>query len=146
MADVPPELGKNLTGIFIAAIVALAGVVAYLFRLLNVRVNKTERLSAEKDKVIADKDKSAAIERVQAEVRLEKLRADFEAENRELAEQYAQDVRALYDDNRAHEDAARKEFAEIMEKIDAKAGESSKAIVTMLDKFYERFVGPRARY
>ena len=39
----------------------------------------------------------------------------------------------------------RGEFAQVMENVSAKAGESSAAIVDVLDRFYSRFVGPRPR-
>lgn len=148
MADVPvpdPSGGLKpwLAAVFISAIVALAGVIVYLFRLNEKRARRQDAKLAEKDQVIAEKDKAAAVERADFNTRLEKLRADYEAKNRELAENHAADVKALYEDNRVHEDAARKEFADILENVSAKAGESSQAIVQMLDKFYDRFVGPR---
>ena len=45
-----------------------------------------------------------------------------------------------------HEDEVRKDFAEIMERVAAENSKSNDALVAMLNKFYERFVGPRAHY
>jgi hypothetical protein len=143
--DPTNDLSTGTKGIFIAAIVALAGVVAYLFKLNNERINKNEDGRKELDGTIADERKDVAVEREKWNLERERLRADYEAKNRELAEKYAKDLRASYEDNREHEDGVRKEFAEMMEVIATKAGESSQAIVTMLDKFYDRFIGPRRR-
>lgn len=160
MADVPPAdpgtLKPWLAAVFISAIVALSGVVAYLFRLQMRRETRERKERQAVDTARATELKDAALERAkhQEQIALERaahekkvveLRAEYELKFKELTQQHAKDLRQLYEDNRIHEDQARKEFAEIMDSVAAKAGESSQAIVAMLDKFYDRFVGPRAR-
>lgn len=141
-----PGFSNSTIGLLITAVVALASVVAFLFRMMMKRDTSKDKRLAQGEQNLAEERKAIAVRDQQWETRMEKLRADYEMKNRELAEKYAEDLKSLYDDNRVHEDAARKEFADILENVSAKAGESSQAIVNMLDKFYERFVGPRARY
>ncbi len=74
------------------------------------------------------------------------LRSEYERKHRDVVDQYAQLARNERRENREHEDRAREEFSEIMEKVSADATRSSDALVNMLQKFYERFVGPGRRY
>lgn len=162
MADVPPipdpsgGLKPWLAAVFISAIVALAGVIVYLFKTLEKKNRRADARSAEKDAALAEQRKDAAVKDEQWETKLEKLRADYEVKNKELAEKYAQDLRVLaqqhkedlrtlYDASREHEDQVRREFSEVMETVSQKAGEQSQAIASVLERFYTRFVGPRSR-
>ena len=123
----------------IAAVIALATVIGYLFKLL---INKLERGNDEKLVLIAGRD----AERTEWAKEREGIRADFEEKLREVAEEYALNMKAIHDDARKHEDEVRREFADLMDQVTAKAGEQSQSIVAVLDKFYDRFVGPRPRY
>lgn len=123
----------------VGVIATLASVVAYLFKRYERRDDKREKLMAEERKAIEAERATWALER-------EKLRGDFEEARAELAEQFAKDLRATYVAAQQREDAARVHFAEILERVEAKAQESAKSLVEMLKKFYDRFVGPRARY
>lgn len=84
-------------------------------------------------------------ERGEWAVEREQLRTEYERKLRESSEDYAKALRAERDNNREHEDAARREFGELMESISARAEKSSDAIAGVLSKFYERFIGPSAR-
>lgn len=141
-----PSISGNTAKLLFAAVLVLGTVVAYLFRLVASRAAKAEKQLEAVTAQAAEKDRELALAHKQHDLELEKLRGEYEEKHREIAETYARDVKSLYEDNRIHEDGARKEFADILENVSAKAGESSQAIVNMLDKFYDRFVGPRPRY
>jgi len=117
----------------------LIGAVVYLFKDGRARdrryASQRRAWGEERAKLIADH-----------KTELEALRADYEAKHRELVEHFAQEVRADRDASRGHEDEARREFAELMERISTRQAEASQQIVTVFEKFYGRFVGPRTRY
>lgn len=73
------------------------------------------------------------------------VRAEYERKHREIADQYAKEVRELYEDSRNHEDTLRKEYADMLSGMAGDYTRSSAEIVRVLDKFYDRFVSPRAR-
>lgn len=79
------------------------------------------------------------------EKKMVEARAEFERKHRETAEQFSKELRELYDDSRGHEDQVRKEYAAMMSGLSDDYTRSSGEIVRVLDKFYERFVSPRAR-
>lgn len=97
-------------------------------------------------------------ERVEAAVREQKLRnelitketelrAEYERKHREALDQHTQIARAERRENREHEDRLRAEYAKMMEEVRDDANKSSDALIEVLQKFYERFVGPaRGRY
>lgn len=99
----------------------------------------------ERTKMLADQ----ITERMKLTAELEKLRSDLRAEyeekHRELVEGFTREMRAERDQNRAHEDEVRKEFAELMEDVAEKISTGTAGIATVLEKFYVRFVSPRAR-
>ncbi len=75
------------------------------------------------------------------------IRAEYERKHRELVDHYAQLARNERQENRTHEDRVRNEFGEIVEGIEVEARKSADALVALMQKFYERFVGPnRPRY
>lgn len=128
-----------MIGALAAVVVTLASVVAYLFK-------RYERRDDKREKAIVDERAAMDRERASWAVERERLRADYEARNAELSETYATALRQEHKDARDHEDEVRADFAAIMERVEAEASQSSRALVDMLQKFYERFVGPRARY
>lgn len=75
----------------------------------------------------------------------DKLRIEFAEKHADLADGYANDLRAERDKARDHEDEVRREFTELMEMISAKQLEGSQAIAAVLEKFRVRFVAPGAR-
>lgn len=90
----------------------------------------------------------AARERERAEwmVEREALRHEYERKHRELASDFADSLRQERDNSRDHEDAVRKEFSDLMERISSESAQSADATVAILSKFYDRFVErPRKR-
>ena len=81
-------------------------------------------------------------ERGQWAIEREAMRTEYERKHRELAESYAETASAERNANRSHEDLVRREFAELMEQVAAEGGKASQALVDMMQKFYDRFVGP----
>ncbi len=74
---------------------------------------------------------------------LARIRLDAEVKIREATERYADAVHADMQESRAREDSIRREFSDLMETIASKAAEASDATRQVLDKIYERFLGPR---
>lgn len=75
------------------------------------------------------------------------IRAEYEHKHREVIDHYAQLARREREEHLRNLDRAREEFSEIMEKVSADASKSADALVNVLQKFFERFVGPgRGRY
>jgi hypothetical protein len=127
------------------------GVVACVFGLVIVRlflINRTDL------KEIAEKEKSWAVERerVQKEHELERANwrleaqrqtSDYERKFKENSESNAMLVEEIRDRFLAREDALRKEFADRMERVANEANEAADKIKEVLNKVYDRFVGPR---
>lgn len=86
----------------------------------------------------------AARERERAEwmVEREGLKAEYERKHRELAEGFAESLRDEREANRAHEDAVRREFSDLMEKIATESSRSAEVTATILSKLYDRFANP----
>lgn len=108
------------------------GVVALVFAYAIVHLFKAMRTDT----------KAMEAERTKWGVERETIRTEFERKHRELVEDYAEALQKERDSNRAHEDLVRKEFAELMEQVADEGGKSSQALVDMMQKFYDRFVGP----
>lgn len=123
----------------VAVITTLAGVVAYLFK-------RYERRDDRREKAMAEEREKMATERAKWALEREQLRADFSAKHAELSDDYATGLREERKTSMDHEDEIRAEFAAIMERVATEAGKSSAALVEMLQKFYDRFVGPQRRY
>lgn len=123
----------------VAVIATLASVVAYLFKRYERRDDRREKLIAEEREAMDKERATWALER-------EKLRADHETKRAELSDEYANALREEHKLARDHEDEVRAEFAGMMERVAAEAAKSSSALVEMLQKFYDRFVGPRRNY
>lgn len=123
-------------GVLGVVALAFAYAIIHLFRELRVEAKRNE----EATRLIAK-------ERAEWQVQAAKLDADYERRVRELAEQH---IRLLADErkiNREHEDELRREFAEILEKAEAEQTKTADKLIEMLQKFYDRLVGPsRGRY
>jgi hypothetical protein len=117
----------------------ILGVVALAFAWAIIHLFKTMR--ADHAAAKAD-EKAMEKERGQWAVEREGLRTEYERKHRELVEQYAESVREERNANREHEDLVRKEFADLMDRVAVESGKSSQALVNMMQKFYDRFVGP----
>ena len=115
------------------------GIVALAFAFAVVqlfKIMRTDHAASKADAVAMEKErKKWAIER-------EAMRLEFERKHRELVESYAEAASDERASNRAHEDLVRKEFAELMEQVAEEGGKSAQTLVDMMQKFYDRFVGP----
>jgi len=141
IADPAASAPTTILPLLVVAIMALAGVIAYLFRYYSKRVSllEKERLEREiahaKERESLAKEREAwAVERTKLEGYRVELRAEYEGKHRDL-------LRSVYDDLREYENNARREYAENMETVAGKAAEASDKIGVILDKFYDRFVG-----
>ena len=132
----PPEPSPpSLVAALVIAVTALAGVVLYLWR--HYAEKEKERIKREVD--FANERASWAVERARLEARLDTLREESEAE-------YEAKYRDVLEASRKHEDEIRRDFARNIDVIAAQANASTDKIVTVLDKFYERYVGQRLPY
>jgi hypothetical protein len=115
------------------------GIVALAFAIAIIQLFKTLRTDH-----AASKADAAAMEKERGQWALEResLRAEYERRHRELVEQFAETLREERESSRSHEDLVRKEFADLMEQVAVESGKASQAIVDMMEKFYDRFVGP----
>lgn len=115
------------------------GVVALAFAFAIIHLFKAMR----NDHAAAKADEKAMEkERGQWAVEREAMRTEYERKHRELVESYVDESREERAANRAHEELVRKEFAELMERVAAESGRLSQALVEMMQKFYDCFVGP----
>lgn len=108
--------------------------IIHLFRALRADQASIRAADAARDK-----------ERGEWAVEREALKTEYERKHREVVEGYAHDLREAHRTNREHEDAARREFADLMEAISSESVKSADAIAAVLSKFYDRFIGPGAR-
>ncbi len=131
---IPPYL----VAILITALTALAGTVAYLFKHFSSR-----EAEAVKERL------AWAVERSKFDTAREEyeiaLRLEYETKHRALLENHIKTMAVVHDAAREHEDLVRREFAQLMETVSAKASESSDKIAAVMDKFYERYVERRQR-
>lgn len=166
-----PAIPTSLVTVLIAAVVALAGVVVYLWKFYSGKIAdlETERRAREVD--TAKERGTWTLERASLEAKqedaLHEMRTEFEAKHRAVVEDHAKSLRDVAEQARAGETLARKEYLESirdiaerarlneatarkeytdnMELVAGKAAESSDKIALVLDKIYDRFVGPRRR-
>src|SRR5262249_14925578 len=115
------------------------GIVALAFAFAIIKLFKMMRADTAASK--AD-EKAMEKERGQWAVEREAIRTEYERKHRELIESYADTMREEREANRTHEDLVRKEFTDLMERVAVEGGKSSQALVDMMQKFYDRFVGP----
>jgi len=115
------------------------GIVALAFALAIIQLFKTMRADQAAAKAEA---KETAKERDQWAIEREKLQINCEQRLRVAVEKYSEALVQEREANREHEDLVRKEFAELMEKVAGESGRAAQATVDMMQKFYDRFVGP----
>lgn len=123
-------------GVLGIAALVLAVVIIKLYARLN---QKDDAFAAERKAIQDERIKQDAAH----ELEIEKLRGDYEARLRANAEDHTEAIRAEMKQSRDREDMIRREFADLMETIATKAAEASDATRQVLDKIYERFLGPR---
>lgn len=135
----PDPVPTSLVAVLIIAVTALAGVIVYLWRHYanQEKDREKERLKREVD--FANERAGWAAERAKLEARSDVVRDEIEAE-------YEAKFREVLEASRKHEDEIRRDFARNIDVIAAQANASTDKIVTVLDKFYERYVGQRLPY
>jgi hypothetical protein len=135
----------TLIGVLVIAVMALAGVITHLYRRGERRqkaIDK-ERAQLEADRAGWDAERAKLEAAFQEQLR---HAADAYAdETRQQAEDFAKTLREMRIENAASEASIRHEFIEVIEQISAGAEKSADAIRTVLQKFLDRFVGPRSR-
>jgi hypothetical protein len=131
------------------AILVFASVISYLFRLYSsIQNDRITKLEAEKKEWMDEKlKKTLDVERLQMQVDNERteLRAEYDAKVRDYAEAAKRDARELLENAQAREDQVRREFAELMETVSERTTRVTEQNTAVLQKIYERFVGPRSR-
>lgn len=128
----PSTIPTSLIPLLITAVVALCGVVAYLFRYYSKRAEDHG-----KERGAWAKEREAwAIERTRHERMQIDLRAEYETK-------YHETYKTLYQDAREYEAQARREYAENMEIVAQKAAEASDKVTAVMDKIYDYLIRPR---
>ncbi len=145
----PPETATNVVPLLLIAISTLAGAVVVLFRMYTTRLEKKETALLALTKAHAAERAQWAVERTELVNDMDtqdvKLRLEYETRHREISERYAQEQRRISEDHRDHEDGVRREYADNMEAVATEAGRQSAATIEVMNKLYERFIGPRPR-
>ncbi len=149
--DVPvPEVPTTLLGAFALAIIVLAGVITYLWRFYQGRMAKAAKAQLAAEREHADERQQWALERQRLTedkdgiIKMrEELEAALRAEYEERQRRFIQDV---YAQAREDQREARKDFAEIMAVVQREATAQAEKLTVVLDKFYDRYVGPRRTY
>lgn len=143
-AQAPPQIWQY--GILGVIAFVFAGVIVYLFKRYE---RREKRLDAERALIVKERAEWQAVtakERADWQAERVEIRAEYEMKHRIIIEQSAKELREDRDAAREHEDLMRREYAELMENVAAEAAKSSAATTAVLDKLYERFVGPRRHY
>jgi hypothetical protein len=166
MHELPIEVDTTFLdkhGLALTLAVVFALVIAYLFRLLvkshKERVTELlgqlakadrDRESAEKMRMGERETHSIAIarwdvERAEHDLEISRVREMCEQRMREAADRHARDLHELRKEFQAREDEARKENAEAAERMEEAHTKAMDKVTAVLQKFYDRFVGPRSR-
>lgn len=143
--DIPAP--TTLTGVMVIAVVALAGVIVFLFKFYTGRLSTLEETSDKRAAEYAREREAWAIERTKLELARDtaedKFRSEYEVKHRVIVEKYAQDTRAINEASREHEDAQRREYFANAEIVAARADETQAKVGALLDKALGRLVGSR---
>jgi len=128
----------------VMAIIFLYGIIALWRR----SEKRDEKMDAERARMIAERE-TWVTQRTLFEQRIEdaklEMRAEFDEKHVAIVERYDELFRQEREANRGHEDAVRREFAEIVEAMATQATESASATLTVLNKLHDRVLGPRRR-
>lgn len=137
-----PTIPTSLVPLLVLAIIALGGVIAYLFRFYSKRDDKNARERAEHTREReewAQERERWAVERERWERTRVELRAEYEA-------RYREDYRAMCEVQRKHEEDARRADADRWESVAQVAAEANTKVAAALDRFHDIYIGnPRRR-
>ena len=131
-----PAIPTSMVTVLIVAVVALSGVIAYLFKFYSKRLSISESDRRQRDEAMAAERAAWSVERTRLEGYRDGLRAEYDRHYRDALEK-------LYAEAREHESTARREYAANMEVVADKAAEAMSKVGAVLDKIYDRFIGPR---
>ena len=131
-----PAVPTSLVPLLVIAVVALAGVIAYLFRFYTGRMEAKDATLAKEREERAKERENWVIERTRHERFQVELRAEYEAKYHEMH-------KTLYEDAREHEDKARREYTENIEAVSQNVQAASDKVTQVLDKIYDRYISPR---
>lgn len=160
MHDLPVDLTfLDKHGLALTLVVVFAVVIAYLFRLLvkshddtRVQLRRAieDRENAEKMR-LAERDQFSItqarwdVERAEHDLEISKERQFCEQRIRENLQQHQKDLHELRKEFQAREDAMRREHEADTERMSSALERAMEKIQTVLQKFYDRYVGPRTR-
>lgn len=139
-----------IIGALAAVVVALAGVIAYLFRLYNRRIVQHEKQrrevdashTLERNRWIEDK----AAWDAEREAEHAQLALTYEQKHRAITEQYISLSNRERDGHLEREEQIRKDNGELMDKIAAQAHAATQSMAELLQKMHDRFtLGGRRR-
>jgi len=129
VTDPPPGIPTSWAPLLCIAIAALAVALGVLWRYYSGRLEAHETQRRQHDLEQANERQAWAVER-------ERLRTEYET-------RHLSTLQRLYEDAREHEATARREYAENMEIVAAKAAEGSEKVAAVLNKIYDRYISPR---
>ena len=136
-----PAIPTSLVPLLVLAIIALSGVIAYLFTFYSKRdkehAKERKEWFAERDEWAAERIRWA-VERERWERTRTEIRAEYDA-------RYRDDAERLYREQREYEETSRRTDADRMESIAKITVEANTKVAAALDKFHDIYVGPRRR-
>lgn len=133
-----PAIPTSLVALLLLGISILGGVIAYLFNYYN----KRDKGHAMEREAWAKEREAWAVERVVERERFNHARAELRAE---YETRYREDYRQLLEQQRQHEEEGRRADADRMETIERTAAEANAKVAQVLEKIYDRYIGPGAR-
>ncbi|HWW61203.1 MAG TPA: hypothetical protein VN181_07540 [Thermoanaerobaculia bacterium] len=149
MTPEPATIPTSLLTVLIVAVTTLAGVIVYLWKHYQAKLDKIAEVEKEVDKGVHQERLLWAAERqrlAQAQEDFEvRLRLEFETKHRAAVEDCAKRVADAVQASRDREDSIRREYAENMTLVAERAEASSAKLATVMEKFYDRYVSPRSR-
>lgn len=121
----------------------VVGIVALVFALAVIVLWR--HMLARENKMIAERE-AMIKERKDWELQEAKIRLECQERINAAQKMQLEQILALQVSAQKREDDVRKEFADMMEIVETKGAEANAAVAAVMQKFYERFVGPRPRY
>lgn len=148
----PADTGMptSMTALLIAAVVALAGVIAYLFRHYQGRLSELAEARRKSDEAWAQERLAWAVERANRakdqDVFEAQLRLEFEGKHRTMLEDTTRAISEAHIEAREREDMLRREYTKNTELIAEQTVRASEKVAAVMTKIHDRYVSPpRAR-
>ncbi len=124
------------TGVLIAVVVIMAGVVTYLFKLyITSQKEKDAELKSCRDGAATDRAKCASD--------CASIRAEYEEKHVEIVEQYSESIRKDREEARVREEVLRKDYGDRLDRIAVETQKATSTQLDVLNKMFDRFVTPR---